>query len=92
MTQVRARILIAGVVQGVYFRAYAREVAQQQGVCGWVRNRLDGRVEAVVEGEESAVQGFIAWCHSGPPSAQVTNVRVSWEPHHGEFGAFVIRG
>ena len=92
MPQVRGRILISGIVQGVYFRAYAREEAQRQRVSGWVRNRADGRVETVVEGKESAVLAFIAWCHHGPPSAHVTDVQVMWEPYEGEFHAFMIRG
>ena len=92
MPQVRARVLISGVVQGVYFRAYAREEARGQGVHGWVRNRADGTVEAVVEGQESAVHGFIAWCHHGPPPAEVTDVQVTWESYRGEFQGFAIRG
>ncbi len=92
MPQVRARILISGVVQGVNFRARARAEAQRQGIYGWVRNRAEGTVEAVAEGEESAVQGFIAWCHHGPPSAHVTDVQVTWEPYRGEFATFTIRG
>jgi acylphosphatase len=87
---VRARVLISGLVQGVYFRAYAREVAQKQRLSGWVRNRVDGTVEAVVEGEEAAVQAFIAWCHGGPPGARVTDVQVTWEPHKGDLRGFGI--
>jgi acylphosphatase len=86
----RASILISGRVQGVYFRAYAREVAQKQRLSGWVRNRVDGTVEAVVEGEETAVQGFIAWCHDGPPGARVTDVQVTWVPYKGDFRDFRI--
>jgi len=92
MAQLRARILVSGVVQGVNFRAYARQVAHHQGLCGWVRNRADGKVEAVVEGEASALQGFIGWCRHGPPTAHVSDVQVTWEPYQGEFQAFVIRG
>src|SRR5215472_15877150 len=86
----RARIIISGLVQGVYFRADAREVAHQRGLSGWVRNRLDGTVEAVVEGEQSAVQAFIAWCHDGPPGARVTDVQVTWETYVGDFRSFRI--
>jgi acylphosphatase len=88
---VRARLLIAGLVQGVNFRAYARRVAQEQGVHGWVRNRGDGRVEMLLEGEAAAVQTCIDWCHHGPPRAHVTEVLVSWEAYQGEFGDFVVR-
>jgi acylphosphatase len=92
MGQGRVHLFVSGLVQGVYFRAYAREVARQHGLCGWVRNCSDGRVEAVVEGEEGAVRSFIAWCHQGPASARVTDVQVTREPYGGEFHAFTIRG
>jgi acylphosphatase len=89
---VRARILISGQVQGVYFRASARAVARQHRLGGWVRNCVDGSVEVLVEGEHAAVQAFVAWCHDGPPAARVTDVQVSWELSQGEFGDFVVRG
>jgi acylphosphatase len=86
----RARILISGRVQGVYFRASARDIAGAHGVAGWVRNRADGDVEAVVEGEEAAVRAFTAWCHQGPPGAYVTKVQVTPELFTGEFEGFHI--
>jgi acylphosphatase len=89
-TLVRSRVVISGLVQGVYFRAYAREVAQTQRLSGWVRNRVDGTVEAVVEGEEVAVEAFIAWCRGGPPAARVTDVRVTRVPYKGDFRDFRI--
>jgi acylphosphatase len=88
---VRASLLISGLVQGVYFRAYARRVAQEHGVHGWVRNRGDGRVEALLEGEAAAVQAFIDWCHHGPPRAHVTDVQVIWEAYEGTFDDFAVR-
>jgi acylphosphatase len=90
--RVRARIVISGWVQGVYFRASARDVADAQRLSGWVRNRMDGTVEAVVEGEKDAVQAFIAWCHGGPPGAQVTAAQVTMEPYIGDFQGFHITG
>lgn len=92
MGQVRATIFVSGLVQGVYFRADACDAARQLGLHGWIRNRRDGRVEAVVEGEEAAVQRFIAWCRRGPPSARVEHVQVDWQPYQGEFDTFSIRG
>jgi len=89
---VRARLIIAGWVQGVYFRASARDVADAQRLAGWVRNRMDGAVEAVVEGEKAAVQAFIVWCHKGPPGAEVTDVQVTMEPYAGEYQGFRIVG
>jgi acylphosphatase len=87
---VRARVLISGHVQGVGFRFSAQQVAQQQKLAGWVRNRLGGEVEVMAEGEGDAVQAFLVWCHHGPEGAVVTDVRVIWEPYQGEFQAFQI--
>ena len=88
----RARIVISGRVQGVYFRASARDVARAQRLSGWVRNRVDGDVETVAEGEAEAVQAFIAWCRDGPPGAHVTDVQVTMEPYTGEFQGFRVVG
>ena len=68
---------IRGRVQGVGFRMYMLGEAQRHGVAGWVRNRHDGSVEAVVQGEPNAVEAVIAWARHGPPSARVTDVDVA---------------
>lgn len=91
MAVVRAHVWISGHVQGVYFRESARAVAEAEGVRGWVRNLMDGRVEAVFEGEEEAVRRCLAWCAQGPPSAVVTSVETRWEPPTGEFHGFTVR-
>jgi len=70
-------LLISGRVQGVNYREAMRYEAERLGVTGWVRNRRDGGVEAVVDGAASAVQAMIEWAHRGPPSARVTDVKVS---------------
>jgi acylphosphatase len=88
---VRAHIFIEGRVQGVFFRSYMREKANQLKVSGWVRNLPDGRVEAVLEGEEPNVSTLISWCQQGPPSARVTNIETKWEQATGEFSTFNIR-
>lgn len=80
MVMVRAHVFISGLVQGVSFRYYIRQEAQALGLSGWVRNLPDGRVEAAFEGEKEAVNEMIAWCWSGSPTAQVTDVKVGWEP------------
>jgi acylphosphatase len=90
MERVRARVLIAGQVQGVSFRAYARDKARAAGVEGWVRNLPDGRVEAVFEGSRPAVQRMISWCYSGPSHAEVEKVEVAWEDPTGKEGSFAI--
>lgn len=90
MSNVRAHLIIEGIVQGVFFRANTREVAIRNGVKGWVRNRLDGGVEAVLEGDEGAVKKVIQWCHKGPPGAMVERVKVKWGDYRGEFNGFSV--
>lgn len=86
----RAHVYVTGRVQGVYFRATTREAARERGVEGWVRNLEDGRVEAVFEGPESAVQSMVAFCHEGSQAADVSGVDVTDEEPRGEDG-FRIR-
>ena len=68
---------IRGSVQGVGYRYTMRQEAVRLGVAGWVRNRVDGTVEALVHGEPQAVEALIAWARTGPPAARVLEVRVS---------------
>lgn len=89
--KVRAHVFISGRVQGVFFRANTKRVADELGVKGWVRNLPDGRVEAVFEGEEDAVKKIVEWCHRGPPAARVDRVEVKYEEYKGEFEDFTIR-
>lgn len=65
---------ITGLVQGVYYRESMRQEALRLGVTGWVRNRKDGSVEALVQGEESLVQDLLNWCAHGPARARVDHV------------------
>ena len=71
------RLRISGRVQGVGFRESMCYQAERLGVTGWVRNRRDGSVEAVVDGEPHSVEAIIAWAHRGPRGALVTGVDVS---------------
>jgi acylphosphatase len=87
---VRRRVLVSGRVQGVWFRETCRREANALGVAGSVRNRWDGRVEAVFEGEPSAVQAMVTWCRLGPPRAGVTDVDVTDEPPEGDVGFRVL--
>ncbi len=66
------------------------DLAQSQGVHGWVKNLPDGRVEAVFEGQDSAVKSLVAFCGRGPKGALVTNVEVTWESFKEEFVDFNI--
>ena len=86
----RAHVFVSGRVQGVYFRATTRDTAEEQGVDGWVRNLQDGRVEAVFEGSEDAVESMVEFCHEGSPMAEVEDVEVEYEAPQGEEG-FRIR-
>ena len=71
MTVARRRVMIRGRVQGVGYRAWVDHEARRLGLRGWVRNRRDGSVEAVFEGDEKIVADMIASCRKGPPSSRV---------------------
>ena len=72
----RIRLTISGRVQGVCFRAYARDEARRLGLKGWVRNLPDGRVEALAQGDPAELRTFEAWCREGPSHARVREVQV----------------
>jgi len=88
--EARAHIIIEGMVQGVFFRAYTKEMAKELDLSGWVKNRWDGRVEALFEGDKKNIEEIIRWCYKGPSSANVTNVKVAWEKHIGDRSGFTI--
>ena len=91
MEKVRARVIIEGKVQGVFFRHHTQKTAARFGPTGWVRNRRDGTVEALFEGEMEAVNQIIQWCQQGPPQAKVTGLRQVREAYQGEFKDFTVR-
>ena len=80
---VTRHLLAAGRVQGVGFRDALRGEAMARGITGWVRNRRDGTVEAVLQGEAAAVDALIAWAWRGPPAARVDRLEV--QEARGEF-------
>lgn len=86
----RVHVFVSGTVQGVYYRANTRDTARENGVDGWVKNRADGRVEAVFEGPEDAVESMIEWCHTGSPAADVADVEVEYENPQGEDGFEIL--
>jgi acylphosphatase len=90
MEKVRARVMIEGRVQGVFFRHHTQEVAFRLDLKGWVKNRRDGSVEALFEGDKKKVDQIIQWCHRGPSEARVMNVQTTWENYTGEFDDFSI--
>jgi acylphosphatase len=81
---VRRRVVVFGRVQGVFFRDSCQRAAAAAGVVGSVRNRGDGAVEAVFEGDEAAVDRMVAWCRQGPSHARVDRVEVTDEVAQGE--------
>lgn len=87
---VRRRVIVRGLVQGVFFRDTLRRQAERLGIAGWTRNRADGALEAVFEGPPAAVDEMVALCRRGPPAARVESVESSAEHVRGERG-FAIR-
>ncbi len=86
---VTRHLIISGLVQGVWYRESLREAADAQGVTGWVRNRLDGSVEAMLQGEADRVDALIDWCRRGPPQARVEGVEI--EDGEGRYDRFEKR-
>lgn len=92
MGQKRVQVVITGRVQGVGFRASCQRQAVALGLTGWVRNRRDGAVEALLEGETAAVARMIEWCWEGPAMADVTNVEIASLPDAPPERGFRVRG
>lgn len=90
MSEARAHLIISGVVQGVWYRAFTQRTALALGLRGWVRNLPDGSVESVMEGPKPAIEMAILECKKGPPSSRIEKVDVSWEEPSGELGSFEI--
>lgn len=86
----RARILISGKVQGVFYRDHTQRWASSMRLSGWVRNLADGRVEALVEGEKEQIEDLERKLKKGPPLSRVENVHTEWEEYKGEFLDFRI--
>ena len=85
---VTVRLTISGRVQGVGFRESMRAVAQALEINGWVRNCDDGNVEAMLQGDEFTVEQLVAWCHNGPPGANVKFVNAELVESQETFIAF----
>ena len=86
----RVHLAVTGSVQGVGFRFFAVHLARRLNVTGWVRNRGDGAVEAVAEGEAGMVREFVEGIRRGPVSADVRGLEVTPEPFRGEFDCFEV--
>lgn len=84
------QLFVRGRVQGVYFRASTQREARRLGLCGWVRNRPDGSVEILAEGEELSIRELFGWAQKGPSAARVDRVDTRWRGYTGEFPDFRI--
>jgi acylphosphatase len=84
------QIVVRGRVQGVFFRASTQREARRLGLSGWVRNRLDGSVEILTEGEEVAIRELCSWAQKGPGAARVERVDTRWRSFSGEYPDFRI--
>jgi acylphosphatase len=87
---VRYRVVVSGQVQGVFFRATCRRLAEENGVSGWIRNMPDGRVEAVFEGPPDSVGRLVDWARHGPRLALVDDIGIHSETPEG-LATFQIR-
>ncbi len=87
----RVRIVVSGVVQGVFYRATCARLARERGLSGFVRNMPDGRVEAAFEGRDDDVDAMMAWCRHGPELARVETMEVSAQQPIGETTFRVTR-
>lgn len=85
------RLIIKGKVQGVYFRARAKEFADNAGITGWVRNTVDGCVEALASGSAAQLELFINWCRRGPERAEVVEMIIMDEPETPFEGFRILR-
>ena len=89
--KIRTHVFISGMVQGVGYRFSTFDKANQLGLNGWVRNISDGRVEAVFEGNKTAVEEMIRWCYKGPPGAVAKDVAVEYAAPEGIEGFEITR-
>ena len=90
MAKQRVHLFIKGKVQGVFFRQAMKVTAKKNNASGWVKNLKDGRVEAIIEGEDLAVSNVVEWCHAGPANARVEDVEIRNEKYKGEFEKFEV--
>jgi len=90
MSLKQVHLFIRGRVQGVFFRAAIQREARRLGLTGWVKNRADGSVEILAEGEEDEIKELIGWSHKGPGPARVEGVDVRWRGFSGQHPDFRI--
>ncbi|NYZ78958.1 acylphosphatase [Candidatus Micrarchaeota archaeon] len=90
MAKARLHIEVYGIVQGVFFRSSTEEKASNLGLTGWVKNRRDGSVEILAEGEREQLEALLAWCGKGSEGSRIDKIEHSWGDFTGEFKSFYI--
>ena len=85
------RATIHGKVQGVWFRAWAQDMAREMNVTGWVRNLPDGNVETLAQGDDDLLRRFEKQLWEGPPLARVTKIDIHWSESDEELSSFSVR-
>ena len=86
----RVNVFISGKVQGVFFRQFIQEKAQELGLFGWVRNLSDGRVEASIEGDKEKIDKILTYLEQGSPLSKIKNIEINYEKYQGKFKDFSI--
>ena len=85
------KILVYGLVQGVFFRVFTQKQAERLGLSGYVINLSGGAVEAVAEGDKDKLDRFISKLSAGPPGSEVKRLEITWNEYSGRFANFTIR-
>ena len=86
----QVHIFISGRVQGLFFRQFTQEKAQELELVGWIRNLSNGRVEALIEGDKEKIEKLLTYLKQGPPLSKVEKIEVNYQKHQGEFKDFSI--
>lgn len=87
----RVKILVSGNLQGIFYRAFVKERANELGLTGYVKNTEDKKVEAIVEGHELKINKLIDYCQEGPVGAKIEKVATTTLPYTGEFKEFRVK-
>ena len=90
MVKKRYHAIVTGLVQGVFFRMFAKRTARSLGLKGYTKNLPDKTVEIVVEGEEKNIKVILDWLKKGPSSAKVMDIKIKKQEYKGEFDSFEI--
>ena len=87
----QVKIIISGEVQGIYFRAFIKDRASELGLTGYVKNLENHKIEVIAEGHELKLQKLVEHCKSGPPGAQIADVKINYLQYSGDFSRFKIK-